>query len=192
MNDNGDFVVFDISNPVLPIRVGAVSLGGANYSSIFIKDDYAYVTKMSETSLENGGRLKILSIADPTHPTLIGSVTIDAVVGGSAKGEHNGGTTASVYVNGNYAYISNAMEDTVSIVDISNPSAPFMVRPSFYADPVNFRTTPWQIFVQGHYAYTANGYSQNINVIDISNPLVPVTVGTTSAQTDHPMGIYVR
>ncbi len=68
----------------------------------------------------------------------------------------------AVFVSGRYAYVANRNDDSVSIVDITNPVAPFVVTTkSVGVDPVH-------VFVSGRYAYVANNAGASISIFDVS------------------------
>ncbi len=90
----------------------------------------------------------------------------------------------SIFVSGRYAYTANYTSSTISVIDISNPSAPIQIATT------SVGTSPVSIFVSGRYAYTANYTSNTISVVDISNPKAPIQVATTSVGI-HPRTIYV-
>ncbi len=95
-----------------------------------------------------------------------------------------GNSARSVYISGRYAYVGNT--GYISVVDVSNPSAPIQIATTSVS--VSGATA---VSVAGRYLYAASiGSSGNFSVIDISNPSAPVRVGTTSVGTN-PNYIFV-
>ncbi len=94
-----------------------------------------------------------------------------------------------VAVSGNYAYTLAYFSGTLTVVDISNPSAPAVVGQSLYSDSLQNAS---HIAISGHYAYVvsqnrngANGSGSNddgtgnaLTILDITNPFAPMIVGT--------------
>lgn len=64
-----EFIIFDVRNPASPLQIGSFPVG-AGVDAIFVRGLYAYLA----TNDKSGGVLKILSIADPTTPTLVASL----------------------------------------------------------------------------------------------------------------------
>jgi hypothetical protein len=83
----------------------------------------------------------------------------------------------SVAVQGNYAFVTAYWEDSLTVVDVSNPAAPVIVgtiRAASLAGAID-------VAVLGNYAYVA-AYSANaLTVVDITDPAAPVVRGTVSA-----------
>ena len=113
----------------------------------------------------------ISNIMDPT--TVISQVTTTSV----------GTSPNDIFVYGRYAYTANG-NDTLSVIDISDPTAPKQLATAAIGD------NPNSIFVSGRYAYTANVNSRDVSVVDISNPLFPRQVATVAVGSG-PQGIYV-
>lgn len=88
-----------------------------------------------------------------------------------------GASPRSIFVSGRYAYIANYTSGTISVVDISIPSAPTQLATA------SVGAGPYSIFVSGRYAYTANFSQSNISVVDISNPSAPIQISTASVGT---------
>ena len=61
--------ILDISNPADPHPIGETDLLGGLVSDIVISSQYAYVVT------SGGGNLYIISISDPTHPIIVGSLS---------------------------------------------------------------------------------------------------------------------
>jgi len=83
----------------------------------------------------------------------------------------------SITVSGRYAYVANLSSNSISVVDISNPSAPIEIATT------SVEINPMSITVSGRYAYVANLSSNSISVVDISNPSAPIQVATTSVDS---------
>jgi len=83
--------------------------------------------------------------------------------------------TSAVVVSGTYAYVTDptgwANESGLWILDISNPSSPFIV------GSVHTPGSAGGVAVSGSYAYMADG-SLGLQVIDVSNPYAPFITDT--------------
>jgi len=105
------------------------------------------------------------SISNPLN-TNSGAVQVGSVAVGSS--------TFWVTVSGKYAYVTNNVSGTVSVVDVTRPDAPVEVTSTSVSG------APYGIVVSGRYAYVGSGTSDVVSVLDIANPTAPVVVATTS------------
>src|ERR1700674_5281273 len=105
VSQNG-LLVFDVTNPSSIQLVGQSAFPDGVAHSIAAQGNYAYMAE------GNNGLFAIYNISNFNAPHLTGSVTISNATGGLAP-------------NGNYVYIPGT--DVVSVVDVSNPSAPKVV-----------------------------------------------------------------
>ena len=84
---------------------------------------------------------------------------------------------ASIYVQGNYAYIAigGAASQGFDIFDVSNPVAPILKS----ATDLNYGVPDDGIFVSDNYAYIAEGAGTTnaFQIFDVSNPSAPVLAG---------------
>ena len=84
----------------------------------------------------------------------------------------------SVFVSGNYAYVTSESVHTLEIVDISNPALP-----AHKGSIVNnvggaVLAFPSSVAVSGNYAYITSRFGNSLEVFDISDPANPVYVST--------------
>jgi len=76
----------------------------------------------------------------------------------------NGAT--SIAIQGNYAFVTNYDDDSVTSIDISDPTNLIYVNSVTHAD-LNGATS---IAIQGNYAFVANSVDNSVTSIDISDP----------------------
>jgi phosphodiesterase/alkaline phosphatase D-like protein len=169
--------IIDVSDPTTPAVIGVLQDGdnsgavkvSADPGTIHVVGSYLYHSARSYNSLE------IFDISNPASPTPVGSIA-------------NGGTPStptivspnSVFVSGNYAFITNPNNDVLEIVDVSNPSAPT------HATKVNAGsgfTAPFLVqcqrsLVVGNYIYLASG--MGLEVLYLYTPSPPRTMSSTS------------
>ena len=147
--------VWNIENVSQPESLSTINLpGGAR--SIFIADNYAYVTNWGD-GIYFIGHADIYDISSPSNPTEVGEFST----------YYN--TPNGIYVNGNYAFVAS---DSLIFADVSDRSHPVV----FYEFAL------WglggDIFELGDYLYvnTYHVYSsdtigiQIINIADLSSP----------------------
>jgi hypothetical protein len=105
--------------------------------------------------------LSIWDVTTPASPALLGSFD---------PAEDSVYSARDVAVAGNYAYVADAVESTLSVISFADPHAPVEVG--------RWRTPDlaMALAVAGNYAYVAD-YSAGLRVIDISNPQNPNEVG---------------
>jgi len=165
--------IIDVSNPAIPLKRGSITdgTGGASLSypvSVFVSGNYAYVADAGSGRL---GALEIIDVSNPDAPVHKGSL-VDGTGGASLN------SPSSVFISGNYAYVTDEGNGALEIVDISNPAAP--VHKGGLANGVGGAklVAPSAIFVSGNYAYVADGGSDALEIVDVSNPAAPVHKGS--------------
>jgi hypothetical protein len=144
----GGLVIFDISNPAAPVRLGGLDTSGFA-TGVQVVGNLAYVA-------DNDAGLQILDVSNPAAPVRRGGFDTS----GSAQG---------VQVVGNLAYVADGGSG-LQILDVSNPAAP--VRRG------GFDTSSYARGVQvvGNLAYVADSGS-GLQILDVSNPAAPVRLG---------------
>lgn len=179
----GALQIFDIGDPVHPVRVTGYNIDGdlQDRGGIFINDGHLYLTSHYG--------LQIYDLADPIRPGLVGSISLNA---------------SDVFVLGHYAYLSGLEFQIVDVSDFRN-----LVKRSRYpaqrwftgvraddkfayfadgnlnvldvSDPVRPQlvgTLPGMrgiLDVKGSYAYVC-GSDAALTIVDISNASQPTRV----------------
>jgi hypothetical protein len=133
--------------PVLEV-VGQI---GGMANAVAVQGDYAYVAA-GETGL------RVISIADPTHPVEVGLYDTPA-------------TAEDLAVAGPYAYVAATFAG-LRIIDVADPAHPAEV--GVYRTPAGHARA---VAVAGDYAYVANLFD-GLRVVDVSNPAQPVELGS--------------
>ena len=95
-------------------------------------------------------------------------------------------TPTCLYIAGNYAYVTNAGSNNLSIYDVSRPLA--MVAKGTINTGLN---SPQGVFVQGNLAFVTSAGNNTIAIFDISNPSAPVAKGTLTTNLSNPQGLFV-
>jgi len=144
-------IIFDVSDPVNPVRVGGYDTDGDS-QGIAIQSDRVFIA-------DGKGGVCVVDVSDPSSPTLAGSWQV-AYSGVNAK---------DIAVSGDYVYLAT-FKKGLRIFDISTVSAPQLV--GAY-DTFNVQG----VSVAGDYAYVAD-YSEGLKIIDVSTPSDPVLAGS--------------
>ncbi|MFA5318654.1 MAG: fibronectin type III domain-containing protein [Patescibacteria group bacterium] len=125
------------------------------------------------TSINAGGLSATTEIMSFT--TLKSNIEVDPFVVGVISDSDKLDGISSVFVSGNYAYLTARNNNKLTIIDVSDPAAPIIagsIQDNFYLSGIS------DVYVLGDYAY-ALGYNNNYLVIlNISNPAGPVMVGS--------------
>ncbi len=173
--------VVNISNPANPAVVSSVydatKLEGS--ISVFVSGQYAYVAGLRQVLWENSH----LTIVDVSNP-------VGLFVAGSANDGTNLNNPNSVFVSGQYAYVTAYTGNRLTVVDVSNPSSPAVVG-SVYDATNLYRAR--SVFVSGRYAYVAAFLGNRLTVVDVLNPASPTVVGSVyeATKTDSPLSVFV-
>jgi hypothetical protein len=149
-------------NPANPeyLRTGTCNTPGSP-SGLVVSDGYAYVA-------DGTSGLQIISLADPLHPTLVGSYDTP-------------GQASGVFVSGHYAYVADETRG-LQIVNVVNPLQPILAGSC---------TTPGaalSVTVSGGYAYVVD--SAGLRIINVFDPSNPTIVGSYNTP-GQPYGVSV-
>lgn len=153
-----DFLVFNITNPALPVLVGSMNLSGTP-NNLVVSGNYAYVT--SDTDAQE---VQIVNIATPTAPALAASVNL------------TGTTNATgIALAGGLLYVGrlNSTTNELNIVNVATPTAPVIL------GSIGLLGNVTEIAVSGNYAYVATtDDTMELQVVNISVSLLPVFAGS--------------
>lgn len=152
--------VVDVADPRQPVEIGCVAVDFAVTTAMSVAGNYAYVV--------DGAALSVVDIANPAEPVLIRTFDLEFAF--------------RVSIAGDYAYVvqdCNQFADpcgwydvNLSILDISNPSAPVHVG-TYYPGHGYIE----DISVDGQYAYLTLNGSSRLQIVDVSDPAAPTLAG---------------
>ncbi|MBW2386763.1 MAG: hypothetical protein JRG92_24295, partial [Deltaproteobacteria bacterium] len=128
--------VIDVSNPTLPVEVGALDTPG-NARGVDVVGDLAYVADSSF----GGGGLRVIDVSNPMLPVEIGA--LDTPGGGM-----------DVEVVGEFAYLA-ANSAGLRVIDVSNPTLPVEV--GALVDTAGAAQAVRAVQVVGDLAYVVDG-----------------------------------
>ena len=192
-NDNGSgnsLTILDIgTNPAQPSIVGsvtnAVDLFGAY--GVAVSGSYAYVaaqgclTGQPCPNSNVGNSFVVVDISSPSTPKVVAKLhnqSLPSPWTGSGALNH----ACSVAVAGNYAYVTAAYSNRLTVIDISNPLSPTIVASLQDSNQLSFDV---DVAVRGGYAYVADQASGlgRLAVVDVHNPTTPVIAGSVTNST---------
>lgn len=126
------FLIINISDLLSPTILCTLDTPG-RVIDLFVRDTLAYLADLDS--------LLIVNVSDPYNPVIIGHIGIA------------GGGAYDVWVSGDYAFITEedwfGGQGKVNMVDISDPTAPFLV------DQISMAATPYGLFVVSDKIYVA-------------------------------------
>ena len=143
--------IYDISDLTMPMLIGNSAIA-AGIFEIKVAGNYAYL-------LQNN-MLRIVNISDPTNATEVGNIGLGIAL-------------ERFDISGNYAYVISSFQNSIQVVDISNPASPSLVT-TFGGG------NPRAIDIKDQYAHTVSVSGNNLRIVDISNPASPSLTGTLS------------
>jgi hypothetical protein len=184
-NDDGtgnSLTIVDVSNPSSPTIVGSVHdpvnlFGGYG---VAVSGSYAYVAAQGCVTGNPcpvstvGNSFAVIDVSNPAAPTVVATLhnsSLPAPFTGDNALDH----ATSVAISGQYAYVTAAYSNRLTVIDIANPLSPTIVASLQDATKLNFDV---DVATQGHYAYVADQSLEGLAVLDISNPANPQIVGT--------------
>ena len=146
-----------------------VNLQGA--ASVVLEDNYAYVVAQDDSSLT------IIDLSDPANPVLLKTIK-----DGETSGFDLMGGASHVVVQDGIAYVSSPDDDTVNIINVSNPETedPYLMASlTFGVDSYNYLQFPYILSVDGDLLVisnrrnTADSSVGALTFVDISDPNNP-------------------
>lgn len=151
-----DLVIFDISNPLSPYRLGGVSLSGSSYE-VVVKDEYAYVS-----SRHNSREVQIVDVSDPSNPFYVDSLNLP-----------DNGNAYTISFKGEYLFVGQSSD--FRIIELVDPVSMNLVG-SLYVEDVIYDVS---LNTAGDdYVFLVGGRDDlEFMVIDISSATNPVLAG---------------
>ncbi len=184
-NDDGtgnSFTILDIhTNPAEPTIVGSVHDSNTLFGAygVAISGHYAFVASQGclsgQPCLDHsvGCAFAVIDISNPAAPTIVAAIhstPLPPPWGGTGALGH----ATSVAISGNYAYVTAAYQNRLTVVNIANPLSPKIVATPKDTVALQF---PVDVAVSGQYAYVVDQISPGrLTVLDVSNPANPVIV----------------
>jgi hypothetical protein len=177
------------ANPAQPTIVGSiadnVNLFGAY--GVAVSGGFAYVAAqgcLGGQPCPNpnaGNSFAVIDVSLPSDPVIVAvlhNVSLPAPWAGSQALDH----PTSVAISGNYAYVTAAYSNRLTVIDISNPLAPKIVASLQDSSRLSFDV---DVAVNNGYAYVADQASGlgRLAVVDVHNPTAPQVVGVVTNST---------
>lgn len=192
-NDDGSgnsLTILDIAtNPAKPAIVGtlddSINLFGAY--GVAVSGQYAYVAAQGCLTAQPcpnpavGNSFAVVDVSSPTSPKIVAAlhnVDLPALWAGSGALNH----ACAVAVADNYAYVTAAYSDRLTVIDISDPLHPQIVAS---LQDSNYLAFDVDVAVRGGYAYVADQSSGlgRLTVVDVHTPSAPRIVGSLTNST---------
>ncbi|MFA6105612.1 MAG: hypothetical protein WC725_03410 [Patescibacteria group bacterium] len=172
---------------------GATSVTGTPYMSN-VGNTIAFTTNTSFTTSSFSGSIGVgttnptsklhvydgtLSVDNPVHPRLITTYSEGTI-----------SDATHLIVSGKYAYITDYNNNSLTIMDISNPASMQLVGRTASASKL---LNANYVYVAGKYAYVVAYGVNGLAVVDVSDPGAPTTSGFVSDPTllSQPDKVYV-
>jgi hypothetical protein len=142
--------IVDVSDPAVPVALGALDTPGIRAAALEVMGDLAYVA-------DDHFGLRIIDVSDPAIPVELAALETP----GSAQG---------VEVVGDLAFVADRRSG-LRVIDVSNPAFPVEV------GAMTRSIDAFDVEVVGDLAYVAD-VIRGLWVIDISDPTRPVRLGS--------------
>jgi hypothetical protein len=191
-NDDGtgnSLTILDIaSNPASPTIVGSVRDANTLFGGygVAVSGHYAFVASQGclggqpcpNSSV--GNAFAVVDISNPASPSIVATIHNTALPP-PWNGTGAFGHATSVAISGNYAYVTAAYQNRLTVVNIANPLSPTIV--ASIKDSTNL-SFPVDVAVSGQYAYVTDQISTGrLTVVNVSNPTNPQVVASLASST---------
>ncbi len=165
-------VVFDVSDPSAPVRVASIpDEGNLDMGwSVSVRGDYAYLGVLD---FNYNDQLITFDISTPTNPVETSRMHIKGPLDIDFKGD--------------YAYAAAFYWDRISVLDVSDPSAPSLI-----ANKVAGHDGFGSVRVEGDLLFATAAYSDELVVCDISQPRSPVEIFATDESLAGPSSLDIH
>jgi hypothetical protein len=189
-NDDGtgnSLTILDIaSNPAVPAIVGTLHEANTLFGAygVAMSGHYAFVASqgcLTGQPCPNhslGNAFAVIDVSNPASPTIVAalhSAVLPPPWGAAAALGH----ATSVAISENYAYVTAAYQDRLTVLNIANPLKPQIVASPKDTVNLNF---PVDVAVSGHYAYVVDQVTPGrLTVLDVSNPTNPLIVASLAS-----------
>jgi hypothetical protein len=199
-NDDGSgnsLTILDIhTNPALPSILGTlhdpVNLFGAY--GIAVANGFAYIAAQGCLSGQPclnpavGNSFSVVNVSNPLLPAAVTTLTNPTSGPNVNALDH----PTSVAVSNGFAYVTSSYANSLTVIDISNPSAPKIVKVLKDSTNLDFDV---DVTVQGNYAYVADqgagsATAIGLAVVDISTPSLAHVVGAVNSPAQSLNGAY--
>jgi hypothetical protein len=165
---------------------------------VAVSGNYAYVAAQGELPAPqpqspdtSTGTFDVVDVSNPAAPAIVGTPLQNSSLPAPWTGTNALQHICSVFVAGNYAYVTAFNSNRLTIIDISNPASPTII--SSLQDNTNLEL-PADVAVSGSYAYVADqspsSAHTSFTVVDVANPSAPAVVGSVVGQQALLAGAY--
>jgi len=141
----------------------------------------------------DGSQTDVLTVDNDGNLSLAGGTFLQTSISPTSAGSISDGslnTARSVYVSGKYAYVAASEADSLTIVDVSDPSSPAIA--GSVSDGGVLLDGARSVYVSGEYAYVAAFTAGSLTIVDVSDPSDPSFAGSVrDIQLDGARSVYV-
>ena len=141
----------------------------------------------------DGSQTDVLTVDNDGNLSLAGGTFLQTSISPTSAGSISDGslnTARSVYVSGEYAYVAASEADSLTIVDVSDPSSPAIA--GSVSDGGVLLDGARSVYVSGKYAYVAASSADRLTIVDVSDPSAPTIAGSVSSgQLNGAKSVYV-
>lgn len=136
-------------------------LDTATSPAVSADGNYVYVPS------EDGDRLTVVDVTDPSNPTVVGSVT---------GTDLDGASSAAVSADGTYVYVTAFAGNRLTVVDVTDPTAPSVT--GSVQDNTNLnQPRRGAVSADGNYVYVACLAGDSLTVVNVQTPASPSVEG---------------
>ncbi|MHA1353838.1 MAG: LVIVD repeat-containing protein [Candidatus Heimdallarchaeota archaeon] len=170
-DSNKGLLIYNFSSPTNPFFVSQHTTG-YQAESFYTSEDFVYICSQ-EDPLSRPSALEIISLEEPSNPTLIGSY-------------HCSGTITDVVVHQDFAFLSLKSEPnhhSLEIVDVSDPAEPQMV--GYYNGSVDLDSQQIEYDAARKIVYLADDYEDGFSILNVTNYSQPTLLASYRTMDGH-------
>jgi hypothetical protein len=177
------FEVYDVSNPLAPVKLGSVTHGftDVRVEAHAIYDNIVWCVRSSSGGYGAATYVFGVDVSDPASPVLRGSLTLQTA---------SSLLSSSSTIYSGYLLVHDYSRNLIYVINISNPSAPTVF--SQWSVPNMVDGGPGFMLIEGTTLYLPCGETKTLKIYNLSNLAAVSLVGSVSFPQEEPYGPVVK
>jgi len=177
------FEVYDVSNPLAPVKLGSVTHGytDVRVEAHAIANNIVWCVRSSSGGYGAATYVFGVDVTNPASPVLRGSLTLQTA---------SSLLSSSSTIYSGYLLVHDYSRNLIYVINISNPSAPTVF--SQWSVPNMVDGGPGFMLIEGATLYLPCGETKTLKIYNLSNLAGVSLVGSVSFPQEEPYGPVVK